>query len=47
MTRTGSYTYRLKLKLKRTGSAGTLRLSLSATNRSGGANRASRTFPLH
>jgi flagellar hook assembly protein FlgD len=47
MTKTGSYTYRLKLKLKSTGRAGTLRLSFSAIDRSGGANRASRTFLLH
>ncbi len=47
MTKTGSYSYRLTIKLKKTGRAGYVRLSLSGTDGSGKVNRATRSFVLH
>ena len=47
MTRTGSYSYRVTIKLKKTGRAGTVRFSLSGTDGSGKVNRATRAFALH
>ena len=47
MTKTGAYTYRVTIKLRKTGRAGTVRFSLSGTDGSGGTNRAARTFALH
>ncbi|MGZ8501334.1 MAG: FlgD immunoglobulin-like domain containing protein, partial [Candidatus Limnocylindrales bacterium] len=47
MTKTGSYGYRVTIKLKKTGRAGTVRFSLSGTDGSGRVNRATRSFVLH
>lgn len=44
---TGSYGYRVTIKLKKTGRAGTVRFSLSGTDGSGRVNRATRSFVLH
>lgn len=46
MTKTGTYTYRVTLTLK-TGSAGTVRFTVSGTDRAGGINRAALVLPLH
>jgi flagellar hook assembly protein FlgD len=47
MTRTGTYTYRVTVRLKRAGRAGSVRFSFSGVDGSGGINRATRTFVLH
>jgi FlgD Ig-like domain len=47
MTKTGSYSYRVTIKLKKTGRAGTVRFSMSGTDGSGKVNRATRSFVLH
>ena len=47
MTRTGTYTYRVTIKLRKAGRAGIVRFSLSGTDGSGKTNRAARTFVLH
>ncbi|MEA2537643.1 MAG: hypothetical protein QOF11_1877 [Chloroflexota bacterium] len=47
MTKTGTYSYKVTIKLKKTGRAGSVRFSLSGTDAAGKVNRASRTFVLH
>jgi flagellar hook assembly protein FlgD len=47
MTKMSSTTYKVTIRLKSTGSAGTVRFSLSGTDAGGRINRASRTFVLH
>jgi hypothetical protein len=47
MTRTGSYTYRVTIRLKKTGRAGTVRFALSGIDGARKINRATRTFGLH
>ena len=47
MTKMSSTTYKVTIKLKSTGTAGTVRFSLSGTDGGGKVNRASRTFVLH
>ena len=47
MTRTGSYTYRVTITLKKTGRAGAVRFSLSGVDGALKVNRATRTFALH
>jgi flagellar hook assembly protein FlgD len=47
MTKMSSTTYKLTIKLKSAGTAGTVRFSLSGTDGGGKVNRASRVFVLH
>ena len=47
MTKMSSTTYKLKVKLKTPGTAGTVRFSLSGTDGAGKVNRAARVFALH
>ncbi len=47
MTKMSSTTYKVTVKLKSTGTAGTVRFSVSGTDGAGKVNRAARVFALH
>lgn len=47
MKKMSTYTYKVTIKLKSSGTSGTVRFSISGTDASKGVNRASRTFALH
>ena len=47
MIRTGTYTYKLTIKLKTSGSVGSIRFSVSGPDRAGQVNRATRYYALH
>ncbi len=47
LTKTGTYTYRVTLRLKTGGAAGSVRFAFSGVDAAGGMNRASMTLPLH
>ena len=47
MTKTGTYTYRVIFKLKSTGTAGSVRFTVTGKDTGNGANRAVRIYGLH